>query len=100
MNSKPSGLIRFISLAAFSVICSIAYSAGIGISFGQKMPNSLKLDTNTDDKQFCGTTDATEFCALYQKYKHGADVATLNDAPPGGKKGGEKRNDRSRQGSG
>lgn len=82
MNSKSSGARRFVYAITFSILCSIVYSSGIGVSFGQKMPNSLKMDTNTDDLQFCGAKADTDFCALYQNYKHGVDLATQNDATP------------------
>lgn len=68
MKSKHSGFRRCVYGITFSILCLLVYSSSIGIAFGQKKPNVLSEDVNTDDKQFCGTSTATEFCTLYAAY--------------------------------
>lgn len=84
MNSKPSGLKRFIHVIAFSILCSIVYSSGIGVADGQKRPGSLNQGTTADDKKLCNVrnadsgktgdakekwlNDESEFCSLYKSY--------------------------------
>jgi hypothetical protein len=85
MKLKYLGYKHLIHLMYFSVLCLLIYSSSIGVAVGQKIPTTLKLDADTDDRQICsgqgkGYLNGSQFCVLFRSYYSHLNSGNLDGA--------------------